>query len=267
MSNCALRPLSESNWPSGFHCSFILWWEGCYDTSIFPHMKGTWRVQCKSRPEQWRGVEYLRVPMYRQNKSRIRIGHCCFVVRGLQLSDWPEAVGGLLYQLAANLLQRLHIDDPVNAFPEPLLNNFALTPAEWVCELADIDADTDAAGHAAGHAAAAAAAAAAADDDAAAVDAAATAGGGGGAEKEEYICGWWRRWWLNINSGQRNLQRVITRVDGINVSKEGDWYHRSAQLIHLKTGNKRSSPNVWWNRLSAADMLFWFHFNIFNALF
>lgn len=27
------------------------------------------------------------------------------------------AVGGLLYQLAANLLQRLHIDDPVNAFP------------------------------------------------------------------------------------------------------------------------------------------------------
>ena len=82
------------------------------------------------------------------------------------------------------MLQRLHIDDPVNAFPEPLLNNFALTPAEWVCELADIDADTDAAGHAAGHAAAAAAA-----DDAAAVDAAATAGGGGGAEKEEYICG------------------------------------------------------------------------------
>ena len=117
----------------------------------------TWRghggYSARADLNSGRGVEYLRVPMYRQNKSRIRIGHCCFVVRGLQLSDWPEAVGGLLYQLAANLLQRLHIDDPVNAFPEPLLNNFALTPAEWVCELADIDADTDAAGHAAAAAA------------------------------------------------------------------------------------------------------------------
>lgn len=160
MSHCALRHLSESNWPFGFHCGVILRSRRCYDTCIYSHIfthhffettgtpgfnmpeyrllektwKGTWRVQCKSKPERRRGIEYLTVPTYRHDeRSSLRIGDCCFVVWGLQLPDRPEAVGGLLYHLASNLLLRLHIDDPVNAFPEPLLNNFALIHADWVC--------------------------------------------------------------------------------------------------------------------------------------
>ena len=40
-------------------------------------------------------------------------GSCC--------PSWPKVVGGLLYVASASLLLRLRIDDPVNAFPETLL--------------------------------------------------------------------------------------------------------------------------------------------------